>query len=1155
MNSTGRRVALPQWTIVCLIFLSASLRAQNVSCGLSGTAVDAGGAVIAGVAVTISGTANGFVRRTVTGSEGLFSFPDLTPATFTVTLEAPGFKTYRQTGIEIGAAEQRSLGAIHLEIGAVNEAVTVTADAVAVNLATGERSGTLTGDELDHIALRGRDIFDAIGLLPGVVDTSDGRDAPGPGSIGNIYISGGRNDSKNMTVDGVTNLDTGSNGSVHGMPSMDSVAEVQVLMTAYSAENGRNPSSINVITKGGGKQFHGGAAWYFRNEDLDANNFFNNQTGHPRTPYRFNIVNYNITGPVILPKFGRARDKLFFMFNQEYQEKMVQYGGPKEVTVPSALERLGDFSKSYNLNGTPITIRDPLNNKTAFPGNVIPQSRLTPIGQAILNLFPLPNFVDPSPSRVYQWNYFSNLTGSYPSRSETGRVDYAPRDNWQVYFTFFNASELQHVPYGLWVAGALNFPLTPIVFGQPGRGASLHSTNIVTPAIVNALTIGVSQNTLTYSPQNLSAVDRTKLGILIPQRNPSLNPLNLIPDMTFGGIQNAANPSLSDGTPYFNQNTIYQVSDNITSIHGTHTFKTGVYLERTQKLQSASPVTRGSVKFDADGNNALDSNNAYANALLGNYDSYAEATARPQGDFLFTNLEFFVQDNWKARPGLTLDYGVRFYHDPPQYDARNQLSSFNGSTYNPANAPILLRPGYDANHTKVAVDPLTGTTYPQGLIGAFVPGVGNPADGDAVGGRNGAPRGLYTTAPISVGPRFGFAWDPTGRQRTVIRGGGGIYFDRIEGNPIMGQIGNPPTVYTPTQFYGTFSDIAATVSAGLLSPTGSITSLAGHGHQQAIYNYNLTVAHQIGRADKIEVAYVGSMARHLLWERNSNAVPLGSNFLALNPQNHDPTGGPATVLPTNFLRPYQGLGDVLLYEFAGTSNYHSLQSGFAHRFQHGFNANVSYTFSKALDESDLYSSQVDAFVNPRERNYGPAGFDRRHVFSANYYWTLPKVSRAIGFRPVHWIADNWEISGVVRMSSGGMLTPSYSLINALPSPTGSTSETARVVVANPDAPLSQRFAPPPQGPPAQLGNLGKNTIRGPGVNNWDVTLARPVRWKERVTGTVRFETYNTFNHSQFSAVDMGLKFDAAGKQANPLFDQPTTARPARIVALAIRLAF
>ena len=1141
-----------------VLLLPAVLPAQNTSCGLSGTVQDPGGAAIANTKVTLTGEGNGFVRTVTTTNEGFFKFPDLTPATFTLTIDAPGFKSYRQSGIAVGSGEQRSLGQIALAVGQVSETISVTAEVVSVNLTSGETGGTLTGDQLDQIALRGRDLFDAISLLPGVVDTSDGRDAPGPTSIGNIYIMGGRNDAKNMTVDGVSNLDTGSNGSVHSMPSIDSVAEVRVLMSAYAAENGRNPASISVITRGGGKMFHGAAAFYLRNEALNANDYFANLAGKPRTEYRYNIGTYSLSGPLVLPKLNRSHEKLFFFFNQEFQQQVAQYG-VKTVTVPSALERQGDFTQSKNTNGSSIQVRDPLNNKTAFPGNVIPASRLTTIGKNILNIFPLPNYVDPRP---FQTNYYSAESGLYPRRTETGRLDYSPKDNWQLYTSISHNADKQHTPYGVWVDGSLNFPLTPIVFEQPGWLATVHSTNTLSPSTFNELTVAASQNTLRFYPEDPAKVDRTKLGILIPQRNAALNPLNMIPNMSFGGIQNAANPSLNDGTPYFNQNTIYHLTDNVSKVWETHTFKTGVYHERTLKFQSASSATRGTISFGTDGNNILDANNAYANALLGNYDTYAEATARPQGKYFFSNLEFYAQDDWKVKSNVSLSYGVRFYHDPPQYDIRNQLASFSLGAFDPAKAPVLLRPA-NVNGTKVALNPVTGATYPQGLIGAFAPGMGDPANGDVVGGRNGVPRGFYEVAPLAVAPRFGFAWDPFKRGRTSVRGGGGVYFDRIEGNPVMGQIGNPPTIFTPTQYYGTFADIVSTVNAGVLAPNGSVTSLSTKGHQQRIYNFSLTISQQIGRAEVVEVGYTGSLGRHLLWERNLNPVPLGSTTAIagalLHPQNHDPTGSATATLPVNFMRPMQGLGDVLLYEFATASNYHGLLTRFIHRFSHGINASASYTFSKALDTSDSYSNQVDAFVNPRSRNYGPAGFDRSHVFSANFFWKLPKPGAGVTFRPVHWVADNWTLSGVTRMMTGGKFTPSYSLINSLPTPTGSSSETARAQVLDPNAPITSRFGPAPQpnaaNPAPQIGNLGKNTFTGQGVNNWDVSLYRDMRFRERLGGQLRFETYNTFNHSQFSGVDTTLRFDSTGGYANPLFNLPTSSRPPRRVQLAFRLNF
>ena len=298
--------------------------------------------------------------------------------------------------------------------------------------------------------------------------------------------------------------------------------------------------------------------------------------------------------------------------------------------------------------------------------------------------------------------------------------------------------------------------------------------------------------------------------------------------------------------------------------------------------------------------------------------------------------------------------------------------------------------------------------------------------------------------------------------------------------------GNPPSVFSPTQYYGTFADIAATAGAGLLAPSGSVTSLATQGHQQSSYSYNFNIQQQLWRSNLLEIGYAGSIGRHQLWQRNINAVPLGSNFLNLNPQNRDTSvNNTTTVLPTNFLRPYQGWGDILLYEFSNSSNYHSLQTSFQHRMKKGVSFSSSYTFSKALDASDAYSNAIDPFLSPRVRNYGRAGFDRNHVFNSSFTLVLPKPFKNSSFKPAHWVTSGWELLGVIRLNSGGPFTPGYALLNGITSPTGSTSSTARVQVVNPDAPYATRFAPPPQ--PA-----GKAMCRGlplAPLRNW-ATLAR-----------------------------------------------------------------
>ncbi len=1153
--------------LLLALLLPALLPAQNTSCSLTGTIHDSAGAVIPNAKVTLTSQGNGFVRTLVTNREGFFSYPDLTAATFTIAIEAPGFKVYRQTEILIHADEQRSMGQIKLEIGQASESVTVTADAVTVNTANGERAGTLSGEQLDTIALRGRDIFDAISLMPGVVDTGDGRDAPGNSSIANIYILGGRNDSKNMTVDGVTNLDTGCNCSTHTTTTMDSVAEVKVLMSAYSAENGRNPSSINIITKGGSTQYHGQASFYFRNEALNANNYFSNQAGRPRQRYRYNIGNYNFGGPLVLPKINRGKKNLFFFFNQEYQNLVTMFA-VKQITMPTALERQGDFSQSVNTNGSKITVNDPLNTKKAFPGNIVPSSRINPSGAAILKMFPLPNYVDPSLATRYNWNYYEAASEPNNVHTETGRIDYSPQQNWQMYFSFSHSDAHNNIPYGGWQNGAQNFSLSPLANHSWGGLLTLHSTNSITPTLFNETSVSASRNSIAFAPKDPASIDRTKLGIAIPQRNPSLNPQNSIPDMSFGGIQNYANPSPYDGLPYFNQNTIYSFVDNISKVYGSHVFKMGIYFEHTQKIQTISTPNRGSLSFGADANNPLDSNNAYANSLLGNFGSYTEALSQPTSNFLFTNTEWFIQDDWKVKNGLSISYGIRFYHDPPMYDSNGFMASFSPSAWDPKNAPVLLRPGV-VNGTNVALDPTTGKSYSQGLVGLFVPGVGNPANGILIGGKNGVPGGLYATAPVAFGPRFGFAWDPFRDGKTAVRGGGGVYMDRLQGNPGMGLPNNPPSVYSPTTYYGNFSDIGASATSGYLAPTGTVYSLASTPHQQQVYNFNLSIDRRIGN-NVFSVGYTGSLGRHLLWQRNINAVPTGAQFLNINPQNKNPQN--TSALSTNFLRPYSAFGDVNLYEFASNSNYNGLLTSFQHRLSHGLNFSASYTYSKALDTADAYSSAVDPFLAPRSRNYGPAGYDRRQVFTSSFFYQVPKPGKKYGIRSLGWIADDWQVSGVVRMLTGAPLTPGYSLINGIASPTGTPSASARMQVINPTAPLAARFGPPPEpagqatvanaGPwlvsstDPQFGNLGKNTMTGPGTENMDLSLYRTILFKEgRARAMLRLETYNTLNHTQFSAINSTAQFNTSATQVNTAFLLPTTARPARLMQVAVRFIF
>jgi len=415
------------------------------------------------------------------------------------------------------------------------------------------------------------------------------------------------------------------------------------------------------------------------------------------------------------------------------------------------------------------------------------------------------------------------------------------------------------------------------------------------------------------------------------------------------------------------------------------------------------------------------------------------------------------------------------------------------------------------------------------------------------GGTGGTPKSLYSAPGLSVAPRIGFAWDPFGNGKTAVRGGGGVFYDRIAGQPTIDTFKNPPNVFTPSIYYGTLASLAGSAGSAVLAPSNVVT-LYGPGRPPVTFNYSLGVERQLGRHTMVDIAYAGSQSRNLLWERNINPVPAGGDHVNENPQNRDPTNKSAP-LPPNFLRPYLGYGDIFEYEFGSSSNYNSLQLMVQRRYSNGLRFGGSYTFSKALGTADQDAAKVSPFFAPRSRNYGPLSFDRSQVAAVFYAYALPQPGRALNFRPLSVVADHWEISGVTRMSTGGPFTPGFTTVDGQDI-TGTPSEYPRPLVINPTATPTQRFGRPPLD---SFGNTGVGVLCLPGVNNWDRLLYRRVTLAERISGQLRFETYNTFNHTQFSSVSTNATFNLAGQQIDPLFLTPTAARAARRVQLSLRV--
>ena len=1085
-NSAQRRV----FTIFAFIVSLSNLTSQTTSGNITGVVMDARGLPIRGAKVTLSSEISGATWEAATELSGSFVFSSIPPGVFTITVTASGFRTYQQTALTLSALETRSVGSIPLQVvSATSEVVTVTAVAAAVQTTSSERSGSLNGTQLEGLMARGRDYTHLLEVLPGVTSNGPGNDVLGFAS--SPAIQGIRAEYNTISYDGVTS-NTSAAAFTNVPLNIDAIEEVTVLLGNYQAEYGRNSGAvISAVTKSGTRQFHGTGYYYVRNEALNANNFFNNQQGVPRPEYRYNTAGYNLGGPIYWPsKFNSKINKLFFFVSQEFLPT-TQPGGTRTYTVPTELERSGNFSQTFDLGGNLILVKDPTTGQP-FPGDIVPPSRINLNMQKLLDIFPVPNFTNVAISQR-NYNYLISDTTNIAERQEILRLDYNISDKWRAFFRGMNWYEDYagvNVPAN--ENGWLNVPMH-YKNVDPQLAGSV--TFIGSSTLVNELTIGYSpytESTFLSHSSDLSRLQKSSLGINLGQYYPSNNPLDLIPAVSFGGVPNAASIGFDPRTFLDDWGHGWTIADGLTKIWPNHAFKVGAYVETVftiQKHNTGGPPASGSFSFAKDVNNPLDANYAYANALLGNFDSYTEATNAVDYAPYQTIFEWYAQDSWKISNRFTFEYGARFTHAPPYQWKNNEASNLALQRYNPANAPALYYPAFNALGDRVAVDRATGTFYPAVYIGLIVPGSGNLANGSVRAGGPGYPSGFQNLPAVAVAPRVGFAYDLFGDGTTAIRGGFGISQQLPSTDP--GQAGdirsfNPPIIFTPSSYYGNVETYLNTPS--LISPTSWTRVIQENAHYVQSYNIHFGIQRKIGSA-VAEVAYAGTLGRHLGETHDINEVPYGAEFL---PQNQDPTTG--IPLPDNFFRPYPGYGSIPYMAFDANSSYHSLQAQVKQRLSHGLQFGAVWTWSKAMDYTDTYNGTLATYVPWQIWNYGKAGFDQTHVFVVNWIWQLPKVSRVWNNIVSRGAFDNWQLSGIATFASGFPNGVTFNTTDGA-NITGGGDGPRVVVTGDATLPKDQRtvgeyfnagvFALPAKG---TIGNAPKDVFRGPGINNFDLTV-------------------------------------------------------------------
>jgi Carboxypeptidase regulatory-like domain len=1105
------KFAISAATILTFIFLiSVAARAQVITGSIRGVVKDPSGSAVAGVEVTAKHATTGDVRKTISDGEGSYAFSSLPIGNYEITATARGFKKALIKEVELHISDHLGLD-IKLDIGEAAEEVTIVGNGLQLNTETSEQSGLISGEQIQELQLNGRSFMSLLELLPGIA--SNMPDRADPNTNPDLYVNGARSTASSFNIDGGNNSDVivGSS-SLNTFTSIDTIAEVKVITSTFAAEYGRSGASqVNVVTKGGGRQFHGSAYEFFRNDALDAKDYLTHQT----LPLKLNNFGYNFGGPVLLPGgYNRGRDKTFFFFTQEFN-RISSRAGAVNTRVPTDAERRGDFralgAGSDRIFGTPDDpVIDP-RTRSGFPNGIIPQDRMDPNALKLINLYPSPNTLIPGTNL--------NFTSAHPTkqrwREELIRIDHTFTDKIKIFGRYAQDAASYLNPYGGTTASAIDSPIPGISTTRatrPGKNLVVNLTSILSPALLNETSFTYAGREITRKPV-LDFTDRTTMGLTIPELFPE-NDGNLIPVITL----NSGYATLSISRHYLKKLFNLEFTDNLTWTKGKHIFKFGGYYTYGGNRENSSAATNGNFSFTT-GSPPGFSRNAVANMLLGLPNTYAEAERMVVAHTRFAAFEGFAQDDFKATPNFTINIGLRYaaYFNP--WDVDNVATNFMPSAWAPAKAPQV-----SSSNGRITI------------------GTGDLMNGIIIAGNN-SPYGRKVTKDNTDlwGPRIGFAWVPFGAQKWVVRAGYGIYYSRpLIGTFINSSFDNVPhsrsvTINTPSMAN------PGGGTEGLSSP--NLTALDMNMKAATINQWSLGIQHELRNSTILNVSYVGSSGSHLMRPLNINT----------------PARNPALVTnanPLNSMRPYLGWGNITQRQSSASSNYHSLQAKFDQRLKKTLNLGVAYTYSKSIDNSSSERNATDVPPNGLDARMerGPSDFDRTHIFTTNFIWYLPKL---VGGGFAGGLLNGWQFSGIGRLWSG---TPFDVVMNDDVAGVGPVQNQRPDIIADTKGKGTadqyfniDAFARPRTG---IFGSMGRNSMRGQNVNKWDLALYKNFTLKEGVKLQFRSEAFNVFNHPVFTSFVTTINTNTT--RVNPTLDnfgKVTATRDTRVLQFALKLNF
>lgn len=1162
-------------TGLVLASLSSAALAQGVTGTVSGTVRDSQGGVIPGATVTlISEARNTRSAPVVTNAQGGFVFPNVAADTYAIQVEMPSFRTLRRTGVAVSSGSIVALGSLTLEVGGTAEVLTVTAEAPLVQSASGERSFTVSPETVANLPLANRGYDGLLALAPGV--------QVGGGLTPATRIGGGGDG--NYMLDGATAMDPGVNRPATRV-SVEAVAEVKLVTSTYQAEYGRSSGlQINAVTKSGTNQYRGSLYYVGRNSQWNANSRTNILNGDPKQFQDELDWGFALGGPIGKP--GRD-NKLFFYFNLEFNPR-TEGNEVNRYRVPTLLERQGDFSQSLDNNGALYPyIKDPLlsgacsssSQAACFrDGGVvgrIPANRLYQSGMNILKWWPAPNIVQPT-GQAYNFENIDpkvNLLGYQPII----RVDYQPSSSVRGSFKFleyqqpndpipgtipgFNDS--QEHDYGIWVpAGTFNWTVNPTTFLEASFGANFHHQE---GCSVTGGSPNYCRNALSVSPAGNRIVSGFgDIPYLFPDATVlspntfSYEVINKVNTTMWDGTRVVAPPSFTWGNritntppnnvgPFGNfildtRNRTFNVS--VTKVRGQHTLKSGYYYFRSYQRRGQGNIT-GTISFANDTSNPLDTSFGFSNAAIGVFSTYSQLSRWGEGAYLALNHEAFVQDNWRVNSRFTLDYGVRFIHQVPQYDSYGFSSNFLPERWQSGQAPTLYVAGCSTGvypctaANRRARNPLTNQMLgPNSVlaVGTLVPNTGSATNGVFAAG-DGIAETNYTYPAVGVTPRVGAAWDVKGDQTFVVRGGAGLFYDRPQAQNIYNTVNNPPFSRNVTVRYGQLQNLS---TAGLTTEAPpALTVWQYDQNLPASTQWNVGVQTMLPYAAALDVSYTGQHSFDTPTGVNLNSIDLGTAFLpqyqnpaaAASASATDPTTSYASTNP-DLVRFYRGYGAINQQSPYGFRTYHSIQISLNRRFRNG----VLFGFTDTIGLSDKQQATLrlqhnaDGTVTVRD-DQGEAdrllgnNQPQAHIMRGHFVWNLPHlVSERPILRAVGLIVNDWSLSGIWSGSTGSAYTVGYQYQGGVGNVnlTGSPDFAARVrVVGDPGSgcnsaePLRQFNTSAFQGP--LIGSVGLESgndyARGCFVSTTDLAIARTLRLGGSRSVQLRVDIFNAFNQA------------------------------------------